>query len=553
MTAQHPAPPDRPTARHDIVLFFPVAALRQPVVRATLSSGGEPCCTIAIDAAAGEVTVAAGGQRRVLPVGPRAAERPAVMRLSQGGGAATCRIGMLAPMAMPALAAAFDFDAADLTRGIVLDRIAPLADDTVLLARGFQGDPGRRTAGAVDHVSRGAGVGGWIVDLDRADRPHLVELRCGATVLAQRTADQPRAPGAPLLDDAPLGRFVFAWSEVDQAALARCDPAEPIVVGVPALGMVLDNVHRPLSARVALEFIGSAASDGAARVSAVVPSWNYARYMPQRLQSLFAQAAPEASEIIVLDDASTDDSVAVAVATAAAAQREVQIVTGARNSGGVMPQWRRAAALARGEFTMIAEADDVADPALLARLSAMLSSRADMLFAFCDSTQIDGEGATLQSDHKRYYAALGDHGLEREQVFPAAAFLRRFLAPRNLVVNASAVLWRTAALRGAIARIGPALDALHATGDWRVYIEACRAGGSIGYVPDTLNHFRRHATSVIGRFTKADHLAEIERIHALLLTLHEGDAKVAAKLETHRAALRRLWNVPAADAAAVKA
>ena len=58
-------------------------------------------------------------------------------------------------------------------------------------------------------------------------------------------------------------------------------------------------------------------------VSAVVPNFNYARYLPERLRSLFAQTHPPA-EIIVLDDASTDDSAQV-VETVAAGRRDVTV------------------------------------------------------------------------------------------------------------------------------------------------------------------------------------------------------------------------------------
>ena len=47
-----------------------------------------------------------------------------------------------------------------------------------------------------------------------------------------------------------------------------------------------------------------------ARVSVVVPNYNYARYLPERLRSIAGQSLPP-YEIIVLDDASSDDSLAV--------------------------------------------------------------------------------------------------------------------------------------------------------------------------------------------------------------------------------------------------
>jgi hypothetical protein len=68
-------------------------------------------------------------------------------------------------------------------------------------------------------------------------------------------------------------------------------------------------------------------------VSAVVPNCNYAGYLEQRLASIFAQSHP--AEIILLDDASTDDFHDVAIRTAAEWKREIIIHAEPANSGSV--------------------------------------------------------------------------------------------------------------------------------------------------------------------------------------------------------------------------
>ena len=121
-----------------------------------------------------------------------------------------------------------------------------------------------------------------------------------------------------------------------------------------------------------------------ASVSVAVPAYNYARFMERRLASVFAQTYPVA-EVIVLDDASTDDSVAVARRTADDWGRDIRLVVNERNSGSPFRQWRRAAALAESEWLWIAEADDEADPALLAGLAA-LAQRGAPTSNWCSAT-----------------------------------------------------------------------------------------------------------------------------------------------------------------------
>lgn len=46
------------------------------------------------------------------------------------------------------------------------------------------------------------------------------------------------------------------------------------------------------------------------QVSVIVPNYNYARYLPMRIESILNQTFTD-FELILLDDASTDESVSV--------------------------------------------------------------------------------------------------------------------------------------------------------------------------------------------------------------------------------------------------
>ncbi len=250
-----------------------------------------------------------------------------------------------------------------------------------------------------------------------------------------------------------------------------------------------------------------------AEISVVVPSYNYAGYLEHRLVSILGQTYPVA-EIIVLDDASSDDSVAVARRVAADWRRDVTVIEATENSGSVFRQWQRAAATAQGEFLWIAEADDGADPILLATLAARLRAQPDAVLAFCDSRAIDAAGDEIWPSYHDYYAQSGAEALARDALFPARAFARRFLAERNLILNVSAVLWRRDALLAAIERCGEELCDYRSAGDWRLYVELLAdCDGSVAYVAAALNQHRRHDHSVT-RNAPAQ-VAEIARMHKL--------------------------------------
>ena len=254
------------------------------------------------------------------------------------------------------------------------------------------------------------------------------------------------------------------------------------------------------------------AQPGLLDVSVVVPSYNYARFLEARLHAIFAQTHP-VSELIVLDDASTDGSEAVARHAAAAAGRTVRWVGAARNGGSVFRQWRKAAAAARGEWLWIAEADDGSEPGFLAALARAVQAAPDVVMAFTDSRAIDVDGKPLWADHQAYYAQSGAPLLAEDGVFPAAEVLRRCLAQRNLILNVSAVVFRRTALLAALDRCGDTLDGFTMAGDWRLYAELLAGGGRVAYVARPLNVHRRHAGSVTHRLSAERHLDEVARMH----------------------------------------
>jgi len=252
-----------------------------------------------------------------------------------------------------------------------------------------------------------------------------------------------------------------------------------------------------------------------APISVAVPVYNYAQYLERRLASVFAQTWPVA-EVIVLDDASTDDSVAVARATAEDWGRDIRLLVNPTNSGSPFRQWRRAAAMAEGDWLWIAEADDEAEPTLLAGLAGMVQEVPDLELVFCDSRAIDGSGRPLWPSYQEYYSANGAAVLAKGGVFPAREFARRFLAERNFILNASAVLWRRRSLLEALDRCGKELDRYRLAGDWRIYIEVLAASsGRVGVLAAPLNVHRRHSGSLTETLAPDRHVDEVARVQAL--------------------------------------
>jgi hypothetical protein len=129
----------------------------------------------------------------------------------------------------------------------------------------------------------------------------------------------------------------------------------------------------------------------APKVSIIVPNFNHKRFLRERLESIYNQTYKN-MEVLLLDDCSTDGSLAVLKEYA---DRYPEITTccfNETNSGGVFEQWKRGLELATGELAWIAESDDYCTSNLLEELVKPFSNQAVML-AFSRSDFVKGDPA----------------------------------------------------------------------------------------------------------------------------------------------------------------
>jgi glycosyltransferase involved in cell wall biosynthesis len=251
-------------------------------------------------------------------------------------------------------------------------------------------------------------------------------------------------------------------------------------------------------------------------ISVVVPNFNYAHCLRDRLNTIFNQTHP-VEEIIILDDASTDDSIAVIEATAEERNRDVTLIVNELNSGSVFAQWAKGAEMATGEFVWIAEADDLSEPPFLSRLISLMRADSSIRFGFCDSRSIDAGGAQVYASYKPYFSTLEPNALTRAEVSNGKEFIDRFLSIKNTILNVSSVVWRRDALLSALGSCCKDLPQYRMAGDWRLYLECLAAtNAKIAYVADPLNVHRRHVQSVTHTLKTQKHVEEIAAVHTLI-------------------------------------
>jgi glycosyltransferase involved in cell wall biosynthesis len=260
------------------------------------------------------------------------------------------------------------------------------------------------------------------------------------------------------------------------------------------------------------------------RVSVVVPNYNYARYLDARLSSIVGQTV-RPYELIVLDDASSDDSVETIERFMARCDIPSRLIKNDRNSGSVFRQWMRGVEAARGDLVWIAEADDLADPDLLEKLLPAFARR-DVVMSYCQSRQMDGNGRILSGDYLDYVSDIGRSRWAKPYVVDGRQEIAEALYLKNTIPNVSAALFRRAplleVLQGELEEIASYRDA----GDWVAYLRLLEKGG-VAFDPRALNSHRRHQSSV----TRFDgrHLQEIAKVQAeTIARFHLGPSAQAA-------------------------
>ncbi len=165
------------------------------------------------------------------------------------------------------------------------------------------------------------------------------------------------------------------------------------------------------------------------RVSICVPTYNGARYLKACLSSALAQSFPD-FELLVVDDCSTDDSVAIAKDIAKNDPR-VRIETGVRNVG-MVNNWNRAIELAGGEWIKFLFQDDVLAPTCVEALLARAETHKS-LFSACFRNFLV-EAGTPESSLTRYKNNVGQiAALYKDSFLPPNAVAR--FATRNVGVN----------------------------------------------------------------------------------------------------------------------
>jgi glycosyltransferase involved in cell wall biosynthesis len=222
------------------------------------------------------------------------------------------------------------------------------------------------------------------------------------------------------------------------------------------------------------------------KVSVIVPNYNHAPYLSERLDSILDQTYNDL-ELIIIDDASTDES--HRILTRYYSKPRVQIIVNNRNSGAAFPQWNRGIARAKGDYVWIAESDDSAHPRFLETLVPLLDENSQIGLAYCQSRLINREGIGI-GDSLNWTIDLDPERWKSDFVNDGRDEIRNYLIYKNTIPNASAVVAR----RSVLNRTLPVDISFKLCGDWmhwgKVLLQT-----DLAYVARPLNNWRLESSN----------------------------------------------------------
>ncbi|RED44282.1 glycosyltransferase family 2 protein [Aestuariispira insulae] len=247
-----------------------------------------------------------------------------------------------------------------------------------------------------------------------------------------------------------------------------------------------------------------------ATVSVVLSVYNTGDFLAEALDSVLHQTL-KASEIIVVDDASTDQSAEI-LADYAARFPEIRLINNSANIG-LAASLNKAIGLAEGDYIARMDADDIALPSRFEAQAAFLDRHQDHVL-------VGGQVIHIAPDGK--FVGETGHVLEDRDVRQINLFQNPFSHP--------AVMFR----RSLFSRDGLKYDvAFDTTQDWAFWKECLKAGKAANLAEHVLKQ-RLHdqSISIRKRGRQIENSIIIQRDYAAFLLGGEWDADVFRQIDT---------------------
>jgi glycosyltransferase involved in cell wall biosynthesis len=245
------------------------------------------------------------------------------------------------------------------------------------------------------------------------------------------------------------------------------------------------------------------------KISVLVPSYNYGRYLDVRLREIESQTlAPY--EILIYDDFSDDNSPSIIERFSLITSSKITYVRSHENSGTPFIAWERLLPKVVGDFIWIAEVDDVSSVFFLSRLVQAFDENSILVAS--SPVIIDIKNEILAGSYKEYLKDIVQWDLDLpykklqpNELLETISSMNPFFSVNSCLINVHLAkkTWNTCL---------PDITKYTTAGDWFFYINLYAQGDFI-CISEILTAHRRHSLSAIGKTEVGRQKAEYFKVY----------------------------------------
>jgi glycosyltransferase involved in cell wall biosynthesis len=229
-------------------------------------------------------------------------------------------------------------------------------------------------------------------------------------------------------------------------------------------------------------------------VSICIPTYNGALYLAECIESALAQSFADI-EILLVDDSSTDDSLAIAH-NYALRDKRIRVFQNDVNLG-LVANWNRSVTLAEGEWIKFLHQDDRLEPNCVERMLDAAQPNVDLIATRRRLMFASDVSEEIKRWYDRYLSEHDPARLFRAQAYVSPEEFTRVLlleAQGNCLGEPTAIMLRRSAF-DSYGYFNPDLVSLC---DWEYWARIAVNTG-LCYVDEPLAYFRVHSTSESAR------------------------------------------------------
>ena len=275
------------------------------------------------------------------------------------------------------------------------------------------------------------------------------------------------------------------------------------------------------------------------KISVVIPNYNYARFMYQRVYSILNQKY-KIYELIILDDKSTDDSKKVIdeIKNGIEEYINVQTIYNSKNSGSAFKQWQKGFELAQGDYVWIAEADDYCSRNFLKEIVKPIEKDDNIVISYSDTAFTDGVGNVIIKTIKPEIDVMKTGHWNTSYVNDGLDEVNNYAYLNNTIANVSGCLIKKDNYHELFVEAGKYKQA----GDWLFYV-SIMLKGKVAYSAKPLNYYRVHGNNVTSTTKKQAHFDELVRVHEYIDSKIHFNEKQKKELRKRYSYLSKVWGL----------